>query len=166
MVHALYRAAGLERGVALLALAVFGLEDGSVLPVGWIANRNTVIEALCTASAVLVLVRWRLRPDAGAIAAALALALLACLAKESGVSAPALVALVLAIAARRAPKGSGEARRLRIGAGLGAALAAGGLAFLPLAGYGGHSAFYPTPWGDPLHWLQRLGFLLVAGSAS
>src|SRR5262249_55682561 len=85
LLDALYRAAGLSRSVALCALAVFVLEDGSVLPVGWIANRNTLIEALFAVSAVLVLLRGLPSPSWLRIAGSLGLGLVSCLAKESGV---------------------------------------------------------------------------------
>jgi len=55
----LFRALGLTPGLALLALALLALEDGAVMTVGWIANRNSVVEGVFTAGALLCALRAR-----------------------------------------------------------------------------------------------------------
>ncbi len=182
----LYRRVGLGAGVALLALALFALEDGSALVVGWIANRNSLLEALFAAAALGVALRAREKGGAHTTLA-LVLAGLATLCKESGVAVLAGCALLWfhpgapgTTPARQsyyAYQGKGEegkdpsragARRSQMrGASLVAAgLAATFLAFFVLAGYGVKSLFYPTPWGEPSLWLEHLGTMLVAGPAS
>src|SRR6185503_13632839 len=77
----LYRRVGLGAGVALLAVALFALDDGSALVVGWIANRNSLLEALFAAAALGVALRARDQGGARVVLA-LAFALLAVLCKE------------------------------------------------------------------------------------
>lgn len=163
LLHGLYRAAGLTRSVALWALGVFALEDGSILPVAWIANRNTLIEALFSVSAVLVLLRGLPSPSRSRIAASLALAGLACLGKESGVVTFAALAILLGVEARR--RGDSAAQRRAVFGALGAVAAAlGYVGFLMAAGYGTSSLFYLMPWSQPLEFARR-ALLMIALSA-
>lgn len=155
--HALYRRLGLAPRTALCATFLLAVEDGTALPVGWVANRNSLVEALLTVLAVLAVlraprIRWR------TVLLALALAAGAALSKESGVVAFALVALLL-WARGRSPE-EPLARRGALAAGL-CALAY--FAYLFGAGYGARSIFYPTPWGDPVRVL--LAAVLLGGSA-
>ena len=166
---ALFRALQLPPGAALVALLVLGLEDGTVMPVGWIANRNGLVEALLTTLALLVLVRGARAGRRSALPFALALALLlgtaSMLAKESGLSALVLIAWV----AWRSPTGAvdGWSPRARaIGAGGALFLVAAYLVFFVAAGYGAHSEFYPPPWQDPLAFLGRLVILLPAAATA
>jgi hypothetical protein len=94
LAHALYRALGLGPGTALLATLFVAVEDGGVFPVGWTANRNTLVEAVFVVLALLCVARPK-RVGAGSVALALAAACAAALAKESGVAAFPLVAVVL-----------------------------------------------------------------------
>ncbi len=129
LAHRLFLALGLAPRTALVALLVFVLSDASSIPVGWIANRNSLLEALAAAGALLAARR-------GNALLALGLALAAALAKESGAFALLLVAAVL-----------GSRGRLR--PALGAVVLFGSyLAFLALAGYGTKSLFYATPGSD------------------
>jgi len=145
--HRLYLALGLGPRAGLAGLIVLALSDASAIPVGWIANRNALLEALLAAGAVLAALRGR----AGA---ALALGVAAALAKESGALVFPLVAWVFWRAGRARP-------------GLGAlALFGAHVAFLALAGYGTRSLFYATPWSDPGRYLANLGVLATGGVLS
>lgn len=147
VVHRLYLALGLASGAAAAALSVFVFSDASSIPVGWIANRNALLEALFASGALLAALRGR-------AAAALGLALAATLSKESGALVLPLVAWVLFRAGRARPA-------------LGAlALLGAYLAFLPLAGFGTRSLFYATPWSDPGRFLANLGLLATGGVLS
>lgn len=163
LLHALYRAAGLARSVALWSLAVFAFEDGAVMPVGWIANRNTLLEALCAVASVLVVLRGGASPSRWRLASALALALLACLAKESGVVTFAALSILLAWLARRGADPNVCRRLVRWSvASLVSGLAY--IAFLLLAGYGTQSLFYVLPWTQPVTFGQRTLLMLVLGA--
>jgi hypothetical protein len=155
--RSLYLAAGLSERVLPWALAVFAFDDGSLFPVAWIANRSTLLEALCTTLAVAFALRARAAPSPLGFAAALVFSLGACLSKESGVAAPLLVAVVLGRSGR-APS--------RPKAAVALALAVVYLAALLAAGYGARSDFYLTPWGEPVQFAQRALQLAVLGSLS
>jgi hypothetical protein len=153
LLHALYLAAGLGRRTALLSLALFGVSNGSIFVVGWLANRNSLLECMFAVSAALVAMRATREgstPSWGRVSLAYLLALGACACKESGIAAPLLVALVF--------HACGRARRA---AWIGPLASAGFLAFYVAAGYGSRSAFYPTPWFESGLWLARLGELAV-----
>ncbi len=161
LAHRLYVGVGFSRPVALLALLLFAVTDDSMLPVGWLANRNSLLEVLFTVSAVLVVVRHG--PSVVGLAGGFLFALAACLAKESGVVAPALVALALAWRERRDGRSS-LSRAGRYGAVVALVLPLAYVAGLLHAGYGARSVFYATPWTDPLAYGARLGILLATGS--
>jgi hypothetical protein len=144
LAHRLYLAFGLERGGATLALFVFVLSDASSVPVGWIANRNSLLEALGAAAATWAALRGRAW-------LALGFALAAALSKESGALALPLVAWIL------------WHRNARGGALVGLALFVAHLAFLALAGYGTKSLFYATPWSEPGRYLWNALTMLSGG---
>lgn len=151
LAFALYRAAGLARGPCVLALWILALNGVSLLPVGWIANRNALLEAVFALAALYALAGAGPRPGAGRVAAALAASACALLSKESGIAVP-LVCSVLCW--RRGARGA---------AATFAGLALGYVAWFVAAGNGSHSLFYPTPWGDPGGFLRNLAVLLVPG---
>lgn len=155
--HGLYRAWGLAPGAALLATLFVAVEDGGTIPVGWIANRNSLVEALFVVLAVLVVARAK-RASAATVMLAFALALGAALSKESGVVAFPLVALSLFARTDETP-----ARLKLAAAGASVACALGYVALLVGAEYGAHSAFYPTPWGEPAAFVR--GLVLLLGTA-
>jgi len=160
--HALYRALGLSRLAAALALLILALEDGGSTPVTWIANRNSLLEALCMCLALLALARRRVLGDALAIALALFGAACATASKESGIAAFGLVALALlfeARGARIAPP------RAVLGIALSIAAVALYLAWLFSSGYGARSAFYPVPWSAPREWAAQVGFTFACAPA-
>jgi hypothetical protein len=168
LARGLYRALGLDRPTALLALLVFGLEDSSAIPVGWTANRNSLLELLFQLASALLVLRSH-RPLAVATqAGALLLALLAALSKESGVSAFALVALATLWRARidapPAPR-----RRALLAASIAIACALAYVAALGGAGFGARSGFYPVPWSSTAElaaWTRRALLLLAASPAA
>jgi hypothetical protein len=124
-----YRTLGLEPAVASVALLLFVLNDSISIPVGWIANRNSLLEALFAVGAVGA--AWSARAGP-----ALALALAATLSKESGALVLLLVGVVLWLHGRARP------------AIAALTLFSAHLAFLAAAGYGTNSLFYATPWSD------------------
>jgi hypothetical protein len=158
LAHALFRALGLGPRTALLATLILGLEDGGAFPVGWPANRNTVVEAVFLVAAVLAVARPA-RVRARHVTLALAAALAAALAKESGIVAFAVVAVVLVWRAR-GPERRLERRAALAGAACALAGAALYLAWFLASGHGARCAFYPTPWGEPLV-TARWGTLLL-----
>ena len=155
-----YAALGFSARAALVATLLFAVDDATLVPVAWLANRNSLLEVLATVLAILAALRcrpgWRLSGATIACAAA------ACLSKESGIAAPLLAALALRWRARGEADWS-FARRTRPLAIALVGLSALHLAFLLGAGYGSSSAFYPTPWGDPGGWLARLAVLAPVG---
>lgn len=144
-----YQELGLSTRAALLALAFLALDDGKAMPVGWIANRNSLLEALCAASAMLAYLRARGRGDSGVPIAAIALALLATLAKESGLATLAAIGLWEGLRGRR-----GSAFFVF-------AIMVGYVACFVSAGFGAASLFYPSPIDAPLAFLERLGVLVA-----
>lgn len=147
----LYGRLGLNPTARWLALALFAADESTVVPVAWLANRNSLLEALCAAGALLCATGQPARP-----AAALLLATLAALSKESGLLLLLAVPLVL-------PK-SHRARPLALLAGCG--LAGAYLAVYWALERGANSRFYPEPWEAPLAALLRApGFLLQALAA-
>ena len=156
---AVYRALGLGRRSALIALAFYAATSCGVFPVGWIANVNTVLATLLTLSAVLAVARLRGR---WRLPVALTLAVLAFGAKESGLVAPLVVSAYLALEAHRAPVGPAR-RQALIGSILALSVAGGLLAAYILAGYGTRCLLYATPWINPGLYLQRLAVLFTAG---
>lgn len=153
----LYRALGLTRGLALLALAVLACEDGAGMSVGWFANRNSLLEGVAVAATGLAVLRARRTGRARDFGLALLLAACAFGAKESGLAA------WFGCAAAWWGMEEGRGRR---GALAALACASGALAFLVLAGYGTVSAFYPTPWSDPLRYGRHLVGLLTTTPAA
>jgi hypothetical protein len=147
LVHRLYEALGLPPRVAILGLLVFALSHASSFPVGWIAHRNSVLEALFASGAVLAALR-------GGVGTALTLGLAAALSKESGSVALLLVASIF--------YARGRSRAACV-----ALLAFGAhLTFLVWGGYGARSLYYVTPWIAPVSFLRNLVLLASGGMLS
>ncbi len=89
---------GFGRDEAQIAGAIFAVSNTSLVPVGWIANRNSLLELTLGLGALALL---GARPSQRRLQGALALALLATMAKESGV---VFVLLVGWLAWRRGQK--------------------------------------------------------------
>lgn len=157
----LYRALGLERGVALGAVALLASSQATLYPTDWIANRNSLSAAVFIVAAAATLASHERLGRNRALIGALICAVLACLSKESGVVAFAVLAAYLALFEHGLPRA--WTHRAILVACVSAALFVVGLA---LAGYGSRSAFYATPWSDPLRFGEHLGLLATVGSLS
>lgn len=140
------------------ALALIAVDESSVIPVGWLANRNTLVEALlglgglaCLGARGSAIPMWRGLVGVG-------LAALAMGAKESGCVFPVLVAWEWASRCRGAKRWGLIA--------LGPALALAGVGLWLSLGAGAQSRFYPEPWDAPgevaLRGARLLLFLLSA----
>jgi tetratricopeptide (TPR) repeat protein len=68
----LYGRLGLNPTARWLALALFAADESTVMPVAWLANRNSLLEALCAAGALLCPTGQPTRPLAALLLAALA----------------------------------------------------------------------------------------------
>lgn len=154
LVFALYRGLGLPPRAALAGLVLFACEDGAVLPVGWLAQRNTLLEVLFTVAALVVAMRGAVPGGGRSWVAALVLALCASLCKESGVVAFALLAVWIGWRHRIDP-GVVDRARVRRALSMLAVPASLWLVILIAGDYGSTSAFYPEPWTDPASFLAR-----------
>jgi hypothetical protein len=132
------------------------------MPVGWVANRNTLLATVATMGSLLLLVRVR---SAWRLPGSLLLAALAVGCKESGVVAFILVAswLVLEAKAHRDRGEGATARRALGGAAIALAVAVVYVAGLAVSGAGTRSLFYATPWREPFAYLANLWVLFTAG---
>ncbi len=163
----LYGALGAPPRAALWALAFLALDDVHCMPVGWIANRNTLLAALFVIATVLCVHRQRESGRTRWLLAGLACFLLACGSKESGVAALPIVAAYILFFGW--PAGAETLRaRLRRLAGSRVlwsfGLVAGAYLTLYIAGgYGSRSVTYPVPWHDPVRFLSRLACVVPAG---
>jgi len=162
LAYRLYGALGLSPRKALMALVLLVSSTAALFPVGWPANRSSLLDAFFTLGAILVLARHQRWGPGLALAAAIALACFACLAKESGVAAFAVIALYLQWQ-RRVTGGAALGRWANRGTMLSLAAAAGYMVGLTAFGYGANTVFYPTPWGSPLAFLGRLLILVPVG---
>lgn len=136
MAHGLYRRIGLEPLGALLAVAILAFDNGALMPVGWIANRNSLLEALFAVGALNQALHARSSNSTARWCTAFALALCALAAKESGLHA------LLGLAALA----YGPRRRW---AWTAAVIAAVYLVAYAAFGLGSNVLFYPTPWDAP-----------------
>lgn len=141
----LYAQLGLAHRTALLALAIFVADNGGLLPVGWIANRNSLLEALFAALALHAGLVARERGSRRHFVAALWLAFFALLAKESGLHVAAGLTLLFFFA-RRA---DAPPRLSRVVVVAPLALALVYLAGYAASGMGSNVLFYPMPWSAP-----------------
>lgn len=146
--HAVYLRLGLSPVAALLALTVQACDTGSLMPVGWIANRNSLLEGLFALLAVRAGLEAVQRASAGAAAASFILAALSVASKESGVHVFLLLAWMFWRARERAPWMARAAAALVVCAGV-------YLIGYALAGYGSNAIFYPLPWCAPQNFAER-----------
>lgn len=176
LVHRLYLRLDLPPKAALWALAAVALNQAHTLPVGWIANRNTLLAALFTVATLLGVLDYERRRRRTSAVLTVVCFLCACGSKESGVAALPLAMLVLLFGGWGAPVMPVGRRE-----GLGAAgerllhdplvrslavLAAAWLTFYVLSGHGAHSELYPAPWIDLGGYLYRLIVLVPAAFGS
>jgi hypothetical protein len=150
-----------ERGVALLALLIYALDDARSMPVGWLANRNSLVALVPGFLALAAHARWRSsgeRKFAGLATAALIVGLLG--------GEPALpVCGYLAAYALFLERGSYAARALSLLPYVVVVLA--WRALYNQLGYGAlHSGIYLDPGREPLAFavalLERLPILLLS----
>lgn len=166
----LYRNLGCGRAAATWALAFLALEDIHVLPVGWIANRNSLLANIFTVATLLGVDRHRRTGSKTALAASVLFFLLACGSKETALITAALVGLYLLF--MDSPPGeetfAGSIRRV-----LGSrvmwlfALAAGlYVAGYALTGHGANTALYSIPWQERGAFAVRIISFLPLAAAS
>ncbi|MFT4538686.1 MAG: hypothetical protein ACI841_004427 [Planctomycetota bacterium] len=155
---------GLSPWLAVLAVVIFGVEDGSTPAVGWIANRSTLIAAIGFVIGLHALHRAR-TTDAGKhyVVATLG-ALLALGAKESGIGM--LAVIVVGSCFRLHPDWRQRTRRGSItGITVALLILIYGITYVSL-GYGTRTAFYPTPWTDMQGFLKFQALHLTSGLAT
>ena len=152
LVVRLHRALGLGLDAALLAALLFAADESSALPVGWLANRNSLGEALFGVAALLIALGGAGATSFRRHLAALLFAGLATLCKESGIVFLVLVPLAILWRARpaMATAWSGTMRPPLWTMAIGPAVALLYLVLYVLGGYGANSGFYPEPWAHPL----------------
>jgi hypothetical protein len=168
--YLLYRRLGASPAAALWALAFLALDDIHVVPVGWIANRNTVLANLFIV-ATLLSVDWHCRTRSRwALAGAVASFLLACGAKETALITVGLVGLYVWLL-DRLPGNETLIRSFRRVLGFGVmwvfvAATALYVAGYVLTGHGTNSALYSTPWHSWGAFVSRLAtFVPLAGAS-
>ncbi len=163
----LFRDLGAPPAAALWALALLALEDSHVIPVGWIANRNTLLAALFTVATLLTVHHHQRTGRVGYLLAAMLCFLLAFGSKESGLIAMPIAVLYLLLIDRRS---AGES--LRDGCRrvmrsplvwVFVVLTAGYVVFYVAGGYGAQSVQYLMPWSAPLGYLVRYLALIPLG---
>ncbi len=155
LTYNLYKSLGLSETAALAALLIFGAMDSSLLPVGWPANRNSLVETVFLVGAILILSRFSGNGRWMALTAAVFLGVLACLSKESGVAAFVLIVVYLH-GLRRTSAALAPARWVWTATFVCAALALAHLTLFVSAGFGTNTTFYPMPWQHPLAYAERL----------
>jgi|GEM_PF-956629 len=167
-VYRMYLRLRLPVSTALLALWLFAASDSTSMPVGWLANRNSLLAALFGVVAVnLALPKpGHRRVSRGAEFAALGCAVLACLCKESGVVFFAVIAVGRMLLDRNADEGAARRIRLPAIAVIAVAMAVAYVLLLAWAGYGAKCDFYYTPWTGPAVFFTRLLALMTAGVTS
>ena len=154
---ALYERLGLSRRAAIVAMLIVAFDNGALMPVGWISNRNSLLEGLFTLLALHAALRTAQQPKLRHAALALTLGAASVAAKESGLCTFAALALVFLGARRNA-----SASRAMAWNAVACGLCAGVYLILYVSeGYGSNVLFYPTPWGAPGEFAARALALLV-----
>ncbi|MBI1381707.1 MAG: hypothetical protein GC161_11550 [Planctomycetaceae bacterium] len=168
LVARLHRALGMEAEIALLAALLFAADESSALPVGWLANRNSLGEALLGVMALLIALGGAGAASFRRHLLALLFALLATLCKESGIVFLVLVPLAILWRARPlyASAKSDTTRPPLWTMALGPACAFLYLVVYVHGGYGANSGFYPEPWTHPLATLSQFAVRLPAAALS
>jgi len=156
----LFRAAGLSDHASVVALLIFVCGDSALLPVGWPANRNTLLECTFLVASTLLALRAARSPSTGFLVLAMGLGVCAMLSKESGIEAMVLIPIFLYLVHDR-PGAFGLSKTTKLAAVIGLLVAAAYLSAYVAAGFGTTTAFYPMPWTQPVAFLTRL-FVLIA----
>ena len=147
----LYVRLGLSTPAALLGVLILAFDNSALMPVGWVANRNSLLEGLFAVLAVHAGLEVVARPALHRAIFAFALATLAVGAKESGLH----VFLVLALIFAREGKRGSHAHFFRGCAIVSVACAALYTLWYARSGMGSNVLFYPMPWTSPLEFAQR-----------
>ncbi len=158
----MYVRLGLSPLATLLAVSIFAVDSAALMPVGWLANRNSLLEALFAVFAVHAGLVALERPSSGRVAFSLFLATLAVAAKESGLH----VFLVLAFLFLRERRNALHAGLFRTAAAVCVVCALGYTIFYALAGFGSNVLFYPMPWTSPLEFARRALAIFVCAPLS
>jgi len=160
LVYRLFRSLELPDGAVLWALAFAAFNDVNTLPIGWIANRNTLLAAVFLVAMLVTLHSNRRRPRAVKTVVAAACLLMACGSKESGIIGLPLAALHAFLYPRTEGPLSLRARLSAMlkSPALWVVLACTCVYFAgyAIAGYGTRSLLYPTPWRSPGQFFVRL----------
>src|SRR5215472_7587539 len=103
LVIVLFRSLGAPANAACWGLALVAVNDTHVLPVGWIANRNTLLGSLFIVLTIWAVHRHRERQSRGWLILSVVAFLLACGSRESGMIGWPLVGWYLFIFDRSTP---------------------------------------------------------------
>jgi hypothetical protein len=166
----LYRNLGCERTALFWALAFLALEDIHLLPVGWIANRNSVVADVFVVATLLGVDRHRRTGRRSALVWAVLSFVLACSAKETAFTALGLVGCYLFFlddpgGEERTPRSILRVLRSRV-FWLFATVAGIYVVVYILTGHGTNTALYSTPWQNWGSFIIRIAtfFPVAAGS--
>ena len=166
----LFLSVGSGPKAAVWAVAFLSLDDVHLLPVGWIANRNTLLAALLVVATLLLVIRYSRTRGWWTALGALACLLLACGSKESAVATLPIAGVAILLFDDRTTGGGARRlwRRLAQSPLMWALAVAvvGFLGYYILAGYGAHSVVYPVPWRNPVQYALRIVLLVPIGIAS
>lgn len=170
MCFGLYLDLGVSRRAALWALAFLAFEDVNILPVCWIANRNTLLAVLFIVATIRTVHRYRRSGRRRYLPAAAICFAMACASKESGIVALPLTAAYLLFFDKNARAASWPGRALLLLRSpvcwilLAIALAFAG--YYAANGYGTYSAGYALPWSSPDRYLVGVLMLVPIGLAT
>lgn len=160
LVFKLFRTVGLGDHTSIVALLVFVCGDSALLPVGWPANRNTLLECTFLVASLLLAMHAARSGRIGRLPLAIALGICAMLSKESGIEAMVLIPVFLYWAHDR-PSAQAPSHITKFAAiGCFVVVAVYLTAYI-VAGLGTTTAFYPMPWTEPLAFGSRLLILIA-----
>ncbi|MBK9128309.1 MAG: hypothetical protein IPM13_11005 [Phycisphaerales bacterium] len=163
----LYRALPISPRAALFALALFAWDDVHAVPVGWVANRNSILALLFTLLTVHAARRYLAHPSPVWLAGAVMAQVLAFGSKESGIVAfPLAFAYMMCCGDVHGPAATPQrVARSPLTWMLGAAALLMLVGYIA-GGYGARSLMYVSPWDDPLALLLRVLTMLPLGLLS
>lgn len=161
----LFRDTGLDDRTNLLASLIFVAGDSSLMPVGWPANRNSLLEVFFLVAAAILALRAARNGGRASVAAAIGCAVGSVLSKESGIVAFVLIPLILYWFNRNSDDPR-DRRQTVVTTVICAFLAVAYLAAYVGFGYGTTTIFYPAPWTDPVTFLTRLSILAALAPLS
>ncbi len=147
----LYLRLGLSPPAALAAIVILAFDSSALVPVGWIANRNSLLEGLFAVLAIHAALETVARPTWQRALLALSIAVLATASKESGLH----VFLVLALLFARERRHSTHARFFSAAAMTCVEIAVVYTLVYARSGFGSNVQFYPMPWSSPGEFAHR-----------